>query len=165
MENLVTVDLREERSVPYKEAVYFRDKNAGKFVEEYIPTDSCAGDGGCIRVLKDTHFEWKNKLLLSTRFDISFNYDKYFKAYIKEMGLCENGLWIKVDMPLEQGDILVPQRNADLECYVSYADYWENNGGYILKLRKMEDDRTYSRDDIFEAFKPGRAVNVIGQLR
>ena len=165
MRDLDTVDLREKPTMPRDWAIFFRDKNKGQYTEECVPTDSCAGDGDCIRVIKDVPFAWQNTLLYSTRFSEGMNYEKYYKAYILEMGACEKGLWIKVDMPLEQGDVLVPQHDNTLEYYVTYADYWENNGGFVLKLRKTDEKRTDTYDKIFEAFAVGKAVNVIGQLK
>lgn len=166
MEVPYTIKLENERTPLFRKGIYFKDKNEGKYIEEFIETDSCAGDGGCIRLLKEAPFEWRdNELLNSTKFDESINFDRYYKSYIKEVTICQSGLWLRLNVPLYQGDIIVPQADCNLEYYISYVHNWVNKNGFVVKIDKMDESRVDDLDVLLSAFKEGRAINVIGYLK
>lgn len=166
METSCAIDLRETQAPLFRRSVFFRDKNEDKFVEEYIETDSCAGDGDCIRLIKDSPFEWKNTLLNSTKFEESMNFEKYYKADIKEVSVCSNGLWLKIDMPLEQGDIIVSEEDPTLEYFISYTDGWVNKDRtYTIKIDKVDNTTVDSLDYLLLIFAEHKTINVIGELK
>lgn len=166
MENVYTVCLQNERTPTFRNKVYFKDRNEDNYVEEFIKADECAGDGGCIRVLKEAPFEWKDgELLRSTMFEDSFNFDRHYKAYILEVTFCQEGVWLKVDMPLWEGDIIVPQSDVTLEYYISYVDEWLSSKGFTIKIERLDCNRTDDLSHLLSVFSEGKAINVIGQLK